>query len=186
MHWTLWEPWPRGRSCLVAHLCFPGHAHWAPIWGPLPSLGDSSQLQNVIPYHLGHQERNWNPFTLSCTLVFFKNWRKKRHCLSPTHISLYYFCCSVGQSCPTLCDPMDGSTPGFPVLHCLLELAQTHVHWVSDAIQPSHPLLPHSPPAHNLSQHRGFFQWVGSSHQVAKVLELQLQSFQWIFRTDFL
>ena len=95
---------------------------------------------------------------------------------------------SVAQSCPTLCDPMDCSTPGLPVHHQLLKLAQTHVHRVSDAIQPSHPLLSSSPPAFNLSQHQGFFQWVSSSHQVAKALELQLQhqSFQWIFRTDFL
>ena len=102
--------------------------------------------------------------------------------------SINYFCCSVTQSCPTLCDPMDSSMPGFPLLHHLLELAQTHVHWVSDAIQPSHPLSSPSPPAFNLSQHQGLFSWVNSSHQVAKVLELQLQhqSFQWIFRTDFL
>ena len=62
-------------------------------------------------------------------------------------------CCSVAKSCPTLCDPMDSSTPGFPVLHCLLEFAKTHVHWVSDAIQPSHPVSP-SPPDLNLSQHQ--------------------------------
>ena len=85
-----------------------------------------------------------------------------------------------------LCNPMNYSTPGFPVLHYLLEFAQTHVHWVGDAIQPSHPLLSPSPPALNLSQHQGIFQWVGSSHQVVKVLELQLQSFPWIFRIDFL
>ena len=93
-----------------------------------------------------------------------------------------FSCCSVAQSCLTLRDPMDCSTPGFPVLHHLLEFAQTHVHWVDDAIQPSHPLLP---PALNLSQHQGLFQWSGSLHQVTKVLELQLQSFQWIIRTDF-
>jgi len=67
---------------------------------------------------------------------------------------------SVTQSCPTLCDPMDYSTPGFPVHHQLLELTQTHVHRVGDAIQPSHPLLSPSPPAFNLSQHQGLFQWV--------------------------
>ena len=78
--------------------------------------------------------------------------------------------------------PMDGSTPGFPVLHHLPEFAQTHVHWGGDAIQPSHPLLPPSPSALNLPHHQGLFQWIGSSHQVAKVLELQHQSFQWIFR----
>ena len=70
--------------------------------------------------------------------------------------NLYYFC-SVAQSCPTLCDPMNCSTPGFTVHHQLPELAQTHVHRVSDAIQPSHPLLSPSPPAFNLSQHQGLF-----------------------------
>ena len=80
-------------------------------------------------------------------------------------------------------DPMDCSMPGFPVHHQLMELAQTHVHQVGDAIQPSHPLSSLSPPAFNLSQHHGLYQWVSSSHQVAKVLELPLwhQSFQWIF-----
>ena len=95
---------------------------------------------------------------------------------------------SVAQSCPTLWDPMDCSTPGFPVHHQLLELAQTHVHRATDAIQPSHPLSSPSLPAFNLSQHQGLFQWISSLHQVAKVLELQLkhQSFQWILRVDFL
>ena len=87
---------------------------------------------------------------------------------------------SVAQSCLTLCDPMDCSTPAFPVHHHLLELTQTHVHQVIDAIQPSHPLSSPSPPAFNLSQHQGLFKGVSSSHQVAKVLEFQLQhqSFQ--------
>ena len=97
---------------------------------------------------------------------------------------------SVAQSCLTLCDPMNCSTPGFPVHHQLLEFTQTQVHWVGDAIQPSHPLLSPSPPAFNLSQHQGLFKWVGSLYQVAKVLELQLQlqhqSFQGRFQTDFL
>ena len=83
--------------------------------------------------------------------------------------------CSVAQSCPTLCDPMDCSMPGFPVLHSLLELAQTRVHWIDDAIQPSHPLSPASPPAFSLSQHPGLVQWAGSSHQVAQVSECQPQ-----------
>ena len=77
-------------------------------------------------------------------------------------------CCSVAQQCLTLCDPMDCSTPGFLVLHHFLELAQTHVHRVGDAIQPSRPLLSPSPPAFNFSQHQGLFQWVGSSHQVGQ------------------
>ena len=79
-----------------------------------------------------------------------------------------FCCCSVAQSCLTLCDPMDCSTPGSSVLHYLLEFAQTHVHWAGDAIQPSHPLLPSSPPALHLSQHQDLFQWVCSLHQVAK------------------
>ena len=95
---------------------------------------------------------------------------------------------SVTQSCLIPCDPMDCSTPGLPVYRQLLEFIQTHVHWVSDAIQPSHPLSSPFPPAFSLSQYQGVFKWVSSSHQVAKVLEFQLQhqSFQWIFRTDFL
>ena len=87
---------------------------------------------------------------------------------------------SVAQSCLTLCDPMDCSTPGFPVHHQLLELAQIHVHRVGDAIQPSHPLSSPSPLTFNLSQHQGLFQGVSSLRQVAKILEFQLQhqSFQ--------
>ena len=83
---------------------------------------------------------------------------------------------------------MKHSTSGLPFRHQLLESTQTHVHWVSDAIQPSHPLSSPSLPALNLSQHQGLFKWVSSSHKVAKVLEFQLQhqSFQWIFRSDFL
>ena len=83
---------------------------------------------------------------------------------------------SVAQSCPTPCSPMDCSTPGFPVHHQLLECAQTPIHWVSDAIQPSHPLSSPSPPAFNLSQHQGLFKWVSFSYQVARVLEFQLQN----------
>ena len=82
---------------------------------------------------------------------------------------------SVTQSCLTLCDPMNRSTPGLPVHHQLQEFTQTHVHRVSDAIQPSHPLSSPSPPAPIPSQHQSLFQWVNSSREVAKVLEFQLQ-----------
>ena len=82
---------------------------------------------------------------------------------------------SVAQSCPTLCDLMDCSTPGLLVHHQLPELAQTHVNRVGDAIQPSHPLSSPSPPAFNLSQHQSLLQWVSSSQQMAKVLEFQVQ-----------
>ena len=95
---------------------------------------------------------------------------------------------SIAQSCLTLCNPMNRSTPGLPIHHQLPESTQTHIHRVGNAIQPSHPLSFPSRPAFNLSQHQGLFKWVSSSHQVAKVLEFQLQhqSFQWIFRIDFL
>ena len=84
-----------------------------------------------------------------------------------------------------LCDPRDCSTPGLPVHHQFPEFTQTHIHWVGDAIQPSHPLSSPSPPAFRLFQHQGLFQWVSYSHQEAKVLEFQLQhqSFQWTPRT---
>ena len=95
---------------------------------------------------------------------------------------------SITQSCPNLCNLMNHSTPGLPVHHQLPEFTQTHVHWVGDAIQPSHPLPSPSPPALNLSQHQGLLKWVSSLHQVAKGLEFQLQrqSFQWTARTDLL
>ena len=101
--------------------------------------------------------------------------------------STHCFCHSATQSCLTLCDSMDCSTPGLPVPHHLPEFAQVHVHYIGDAIQPSHPMMPSSY-ALNLSQHQGLFQRVGYSQQVTKILELQLQhqSFQWVFRVDFL
>ena len=93
---------------------------------------------------------------------------------------------SVAQPCSTLCNSMNHSTPGLPVHHQLPEFTQAHIHRVGDAIQSSHPLSFPSPPAPNPSQHQGLFQWVNSSHEVAKVLEFQLQhqSFQWTPRTD--
>ena len=92
------------------------------------------------------------------------------------------------KSCPTLYNLTDCSTSVFPVQHQLPELAQTHLHRNGDAIQPSHPLSSLSPSAFNLSQHQGLFKWASSSHQVTEVLwfKLQYQSFQWIFRTNFL
>ena len=95
---------------------------------------------------------------------------------------------SVSQLCPTLCNPLNYSTPSLPVHHQLSEFTQTYVHRVGDTIQSSHPLSSPSSPAPNPSQHQGLFQWVSSSHQVANVLEFQLQhqSFQWTPRTDLL
>ena len=99
-------------------------------------------------------------------------------------VIIYQFS-SIIQSCLILCDPMDCSTPDFPVHHKLLEFTQIHVHWIGDAVQPSHPLSSPSPLALNLYQNQSLFKWVSSSHQVARVLEFQLQhlSFQWLFRT---
>ena len=98
---------------------------------------------------------------------YFKNFLYL--CWNVHFIFLTFCYYSVTKSCPTLCDPMDCSTPGFPVLLCLPEFAQVHVHWVGDAIQPSHPLLPPSPLALNLSQDQGLFQWVGSSIRVQRI-----------------
>ena len=113
------------------------------------------------------------------TSSFSFTWHLPHEC-DPVQFS------SVAWSYMTLYDTMDCRTPGLPLHHQLLEFAKTHLHWVGDAIQPSHSLL--SPLAFNLSQHRGLFEWVSSSHQVAKGLEFQLQhrSFERIFRTDFL
>ena len=115
--------------------------------------------------------------SFSCTHVYF--------CILFSSAQFCHMCCcSVAQLRPTLCNPMGCSVPGCPVLHQLPGLAQTHVLWVDEAIQPSHPLLSPPTPALNLSQHQGLFQWVCSSHQVVKVLqfELQHQPFQWIFQ----
>ena len=113
---------------------------------------------------------------------------KKLKIGSQQHHSLSVQFSSVTQSCLTFCNPMNRSTPGFPAHHQLLELTQTHVHQVGDAIQPSHPLSSPSPPTFYLSQHQVLFQWLSSLYKVAKVLEFQLQhqSYQWIFRTHFL
>ena len=125
----------------------------------------------------------------ACISPFFD--QRVRLCFEPNSASFYWlrwhgaggshskasinpFISSVAQSCPTLCDPMDRSTPGLPVHHQLPEFTQTHVHQVRDAIQPSHPGSSPSPPAPNPSQHQSLFQWVNSSHEVAKVLEFQL------------
>ena len=114
-------------------------------------------------------------------------WNK----LLQTQVRLMHRLLSVQFSHSVMSDslqPMDCSTPGLPVHNQLLEFTETHVHWVGDAFQPSHPLLSPSLPTFSLSLHQGLFKWVSSSHQVAKILECQFhhQSFQWIFRTDFL
>ena len=138
--------------------------------GKNTAVGCHSPLQGIFP------TRGQNLGLLPC--------RQALHHLSHQR-SLFS---SVTPLCLIPCNPVDCSTPGLPIHHQLQEFTQTHVHWVSDAIQPSHLLLSPAPSTFNLSQHQGPFKWVSSSHQVARVLELQLrhQSFQWIFRTDFL
>ena len=108
------------------------------------------------------------------------------YCLRHRNIWVCHICMTetislVTQLCPTFCNHVNYSTPGLPIHHQLPELTQTHIHWGGDAIQPSHPLSSPSPPSFNLSQHQGLFKWVSSPHQVAKVLEFQLQhqAFQW-------
>ena len=126
----------------------------------------------LLVYHVNSWKNNYSLCIKWCLVLELALWA----------------CCSVSQSCLTLCDPMDCNMPGLPVHHQLLEFTQTHVHWVGDAIQSSHPLSSPSPPALSISQHKGLFKRVSSSHQVAKVLEFQLQhqSFQWAPRTDLL
>ena len=151
----------------------------------------------MLPCYSLHSYRYWHfLFRYSCPTGhisvlankkwFFKVWGffPPLSVITPSSVQFS----SVAQSCLNLCNPMDCGTPGFPVHHQLPELTQTHVHRVSDVFQPSHRLSSPSPPALNLSQHQGLFKWVSSLHQVAVVLEFQLQyhSFQWIFKTDFL
>ena len=120
---------------------------WNHRWVAYTTL-DSPQCHVNINYGQGNTVRHW--------------------CITSVQFS------SVAQSCPTLCDPMNRSTPGLPVHHQLPEFTQTHIHRVRDAIQPFHPLLSPSRPAPNPSQHWSLVQWVNSSHEVAKVLEFQL------------
>ena len=143
------------------------------IWESLSSTKIFCEPKTVLKYEVYLLKKKKN------TLPNIKSVPRVRH-----HAQFS----SVSQSCPTLCDPMNHSTPGLPVHHQLPEFTQIHVHWVGDAIQPAYPLSSPSPPASNPSQHQSLFQWVNSSHEEAKVLAFQLwhQSFQWTPRTDLL
>ena len=133
--------------------------------------------------HFQRLASNATIYHFTCSLATYST---KKHNINNNAITVQFS--SVTQLCPTLCDSMNCSMPGLPVHHQLPEFTQTHVHQVSDAIQPSHPLLSPSPPAPNPSQHQGLFQWVNSSYVVGKVLEFQPQhqSFQWTPRTGLL
>ena len=153
--WTVFLPHPIHLGC-----------HRAPN---LSSLHHNSKFPLVIYFTYGN---------VYICMLFSQLYHSPRPQLCPRVCSLclhlHWDCCSIAKSCPTLCDPMDCSMPGFPIPHHLPEFAQVHVHWIGDAIQLSHPLSHSSPSAFNLSQHQGLFQWVGCSRQVAKILELQL------------
>ena len=141
---------------------FPASGSFPMSW-LFPSVGQrirASSLATVLPMNI----QGWFPLDWLVWSPF---------CSRNSQESSVQFS-SVTRSCPTLCHPMNCSTPGLPVHHQLPEFVQTHVHWVGDAIQPSHPLLSPFPPAPNPSQHQSLFQWVNSSHEVAKVLEFQL------------
>ena len=139
----------------------------------------------AFPFSRGSSNRGIKPRLRQCRWILYQlNHTVKGQKKQPR---LFSSVSSVAQSCPTLCDPMDCSTPGLLAYHKLPEFTQAHVHWVSDAIQLSHP-LPSPSPLPSIFPSISLFKWFSSSHQVAKVLEFQLQhqSFQWIFRTDFL
>ena len=153
----------------------------------ISGTGEPCGLPSMGSHRVGHDWSNLAPAAEPKNCVFVCVCVCVCVCIDKsTYLYLNCCCCLITKLCLTLCDPMNYSMSGFHVLHDLPEFAQTRVLWVSDAIQSSHPLSPSSPLALNLSYHQGLFQWVGSSYQVAKVLELQLQFFQWIFRLDFL
>ena len=143
--------------------------------GSIPGSGWSPGRGNDSPWLENSMDRGARQATVhgvSKSPSRLSNSHFHFHSMHNTFSSVQFS--SATQSCPTLCDPMNCSTPGLPVHHQLPEFTQIHVHRVSDAIQPSHPLSSPSPPAPNPSQHQSLFQWVSSSHEVAKVLEFQL------------
>ena len=171
---AVWEP---GCCCHILDSLREKLWIWITI-GILPIFKCNKLMEGWMKRRMGGRQEGRTPLTRSGITVLARVsslWRRIQFSL-------------VAQSCPTLWDPMNRSTSGLPVHHQLPESIQTHVHCVSDAIQPSHPLLSPSPPAPNPSQHQGLFKWVSSPHQVAKVLEfhLQHQSLQWTPRTDLL
>ena len=137
------------------------HYVLSPAWLCKPV--DSSPPAISVHGTLQVRIMEWVAISSSRVSSWPRDWTRISYvsCIVGGLLTLSY---SITKLCLTLCYPMDYSTPGFPVLHYLQEFAQTHVHWVSDAIQQSHPLLPLSPPTLKLSQHQGVFQWVRSSH----------------------
>ena len=163
-------------------------------WSYRGALGHTLHLRSTLSYECGlypflHQSLivlSWSKSSFEAFHILWKNPNELfsqpntntqvlQVTLLVSHGLVSQLISSVTQSCPTLCDPMNPSMPGFLVHHKLPEFIQTHAHRVGDAIQPSHPLSFPSPPALNPSQHQGLFQWVNSLHEVAKILEFQLQ-----------
>ena len=153
-----------------------GGAWWAAVYGVTQSRTWLKQLSSSSMVSKGGKESFTSASQAKWVSVDVDSTSPPHHQKEITCVPLYAedSCYLTAQSCPTLCDTVDCSTPGFPVHHQLPESAQTHVHWVGDAIQPSHLLSSPSPPAFNLSQHQSLSQGVSTSHQVAKVSELQL------------
>ena len=162
----------------------PVHFSWYVIIKDLSSSAALVLVSNKTKYNTSSCTSSWKIYHTEPNIIAFLSAMVDSPTRIVYHSSVQFS--SVTQSCPTLCDSMNCSTSGFPVHHQLLEFTQTHVHWIGDAIQPSHTLSSPSPPALNLSQHQGLFKWVSSPHQVAKVLEFQLQhqSFQRTRRTE--
>ena len=139
------------------------------FWVPKTSIYRFDQGEKTLwfQFRLVKLARFWSK------LIILISYVKSRNCMESVDCFIEYQFNLVGQSCPTLCDPMNRSAPGLPVHPQLPELTQTHVHWVGDAIQPSYPLSSPSPPALDLSQCRCLLKWDSASHQVAKILEFQ-------------
>ena len=151
------------------------HVSQAYIWSEIISSLNKPQticwLKSILRILLGNNWKSRYSIRLAQCVYLIYSWGFMYVCMRGEGSVRFS---SVAQSCLTLCDPMNPSTPGLPVHHKLPEITQTHVHRVSDAIKLSHPLSSPSPPAPNPSQHQSLFQWVSSSHEVAKVLEFQL------------
>ena len=139
-----------------------------------PTQGSNQRLLSLLHWQVGSLPfATWEAWD-TVRRININFFGKPLECFEQERCLIWFInCCSVAKLYLTLCDPMNCSTPGFP-LHYFMEFAQSHIHWVGDAIQPSHPLSSPSSPVFNLFQHQGFFQWVSSSRQVAKVQELQL------------
>ena len=180
--WDVWMASPTGSTWVCASS---GSWWWTGKPGMLLSMGSQKVRHGWV---------NWTVLFLELSLLILKIFVYFYHLnhgyKTLLYIwSIYWYCfCLFAESCPAPYNPMNCNIPGSSVLHYLPKFAQTHIYWVGDVIWPTHPLSSPPPPAFILSQHQGLSQWFGSLHQVAQVLELQLQSlsFQWIFKVDFL